>query len=571
MLLVPGRGGLPYGAVHVPNASMSSQFTSVGRNWKRMPMSTVLARALAPMQINSKGINSKQPVGSPPKLSLRASTPVFDNRKRVLSPPSSPIQLQRHVQGISVVSPGKGGSLSLFGLLRPQVSSADLASLVGPLGSVVQSNFNYSVIHPITGTQMRGLRGNPDNVDWANQLTRTQYLHRMEADTQALVFNAVVSNTHATYSSAQKPYLRWCMICGTDPILSFIPPEWIATEPHTHSFRIAVLAGFVSYLCNDNEGKPISAASAGTYLSAARKLLEDSGVDVSFMKDNPTLKSVRKGLKNEWVAIPGHSKADTSTYPVTIDMIESAEKELLDIDHCLEDQGVYTVSVISYDRFCRTSEIVKCDATSHHLRAEAVQFVVMPLGEVFTGTLPKKLVYVSGCDVWQIPAERIAGDNLFIVNSKNDKYGRGQSNPHTRVLNPPSTSVYERTMLLYKWAIRARPLRGEPFFSSSFGDKIVIGRNQLTKWYNGIADMYGLDRSRVNTHSTRYAGASTAKAANFDDSVIKEMGRWDSLAFLRYIRLSIGTHLRVSEALCNRNTFTSSDVLHLSSRAASSL
>ena len=162
----------------------------------------------------------------------------------MLTPPSSPIQVQRRVYCSSVVSPGKVGSVSLVGVLRPQVSSSELASLVGPLGSVVPSNFNYSVVHPITGTQMRGLRGNHDNVDWATQLTRTQYLRRMEADTQALVFNAVVSNTHSTYTSAQKPYIRWCMICGTDPTLSIIPPEWIATEPHTHSFRIAVLAGF---------------------------------------------------------------------------------------------------------------------------------------------------------------------------------------------------------------------------------------------------------------------------------------------------------------------------------------
>ena len=102
----------------------------------------------------------------------------------------------------------------------------------------------------------------------------------------------------------------------------------------------------------------VCATSADNYLSSARKLIQDNRQSVEFMQDNPVLRAVRRGLKNEWVAIPGHSKAETTLYCVTIDMIEEGKKELLDTNNSLKDLGVYTEQVLSYGHINRTSELI---------------------------------------------------------------------------------------------------------------------------------------------------------------------------------------------------------------------
>lgn len=356
----------------------------------------------------------------------------------------------------------------------------------------------------------------------------------------------------------------------TNPLLTIIPNEWYETEPHAHSFKITVLSTYLSYLVNDNEGKPIIPSSAGNYLSAARKLMEDCGQCVLFMKDNPVLRAVKKGMENEWVAIPGHSKAETSLYCVTIDMIEHGKQELLDVERSLEDLGVYTQQVMAYGHINRTSEVIWCPKTNHHLKTENVHFYLIPgEGEVYDGTnYPDNPLSVEADKMGLYPDERVCGHNLFLIDSKTDRYGKGHANPGVRKLVLPPNAVYDMTTVLLHWYRKALPLRGKPFLSSSRPGHLVIVRAHLQRFHNRLADLYGLDRDRVNTHSTRFAGASAMKAAGFSDATIMFMGRWSTLCFLRYIRESIKTRYAVAEALANRDTLTIRDVRLLSSSSA---
>jgi hypothetical protein len=128
------------------------------------------------------------------------------------------------------------------------------------------------------------------------------------------------------------------------------------------------------------------------------------------------------------------------------------------------------------------------------------------------------------------------------------------------------------TSVLLHWYRRAKPLRGDPFLSSpsrtNNGQKLVIVRAHLNRFHNDLAVLYGLDPKRVNTHSTRFGGASAMRAAGFSDSTIMWMGRWSSLCFLRYLRESIKTRYAVAEALANRDTFTIDDSKLLNSASA---
>ena len=47
----------------------------------------------------------------------------------------------------------------------------------------------------------------------------------------------------------------------------------------------------------------------------------------------------------------------------------------------------------------------------------------------------------------------------------------------------------------------------------------------------------GVDQSKYCTHSFRIGAATTAAARGIEDSVIKTLGRWESLAYLQYVRI----------------------------------
>ena len=57
---------------------------------------------------------------------------------------------------------------------------------------------------------------------------------------------------------------------------------------------------------------------------------------------------------------------------------------------------------------------------------------------------------------------------------------------------------------------------------------IVLVRDALQK--------AGIDQSKYCGHSFRI-GAATAAAKGMEDCIIKTLGRWESLAYLEYVRL----------------------------------
>ena len=54
-------------------------------------------------------------------------------------------------------------------------------------------------------------------------------------------------------------------------------------------------------------------------------------------------------------------------------------------------------------------------------------------------------------------------------------------------------------------------------------------------WKSG--EGLGEDTSEVNRHSLRIGAASTAAASGMEDSLMKTLGRWESDAYQRYIKI----------------------------------
>ena len=70
-----------------------------------------------------------------------------------------------------------------------------------------------------------------------------------------------------------------------------------------------------------------------------------------------------------------------------------------------------------------------------------------------------------------------------------------------------------------------------------FTDGRVLTRQRFVDAVRSALETAGIDQSKYCSHSFRIGAASTAAAKGIEDCVIKTLGRWESLAYLQYIRL----------------------------------
>ena len=74
-----------------------------------------------------------------------------------------------------------------------------------------------------------------------------------------------------------------------------------------------------------------------------------------------------------------------------------------------------------------------------------------------------------------------------------------------------------------------------PLFTWSNGT--FITRAQFVEEVKKALDIAGVDAANFNGHSFRIGAASTAAANGMEDSMIKTLGRWESEAYQRYIKI----------------------------------
>lgn len=74
-----------------------------------------------------------------------------------------------------------------------------------------------------------------------------------------------------------------------------------------------------------------------------------------------------------------------------------------------------------------------------------------------------------------------------------------------------------------------------PLFSSQEG--LPVSRNIFASMLTTVIQFCGLDPSRYKGHSFRIGAASHAAEKGMSDAQIRALGRWNSNAFLKYIRL----------------------------------
>ena len=70
-----------------------------------------------------------------------------------------------------------------------------------------------------------------------------------------------------------------------------------------------------------------------------------------------------------------------------------------------------------------------------------------------------------------------------------------------------------------------------------FVDGAGLTRSRFVAQIREALRVAGVDESRYNGHSFRIGAATTAAARGIEDCVIKTLGRWESTAYLQYVRI----------------------------------
>ena len=80
-----------------------------------------------------------------------------------------------------------------------------------------------------------------------------------------------------------------------------------------------------------------------------------------------------------------------------------------------------------------------------------------------------------------------------------------------------------------------RGMEDGPLFK--FEDGRVLTRQRFVAVVKEGLQRAGIDSSKYNGHSFRIGAATTAAAKGIEDSIIKTLGRWESVAYLQYVKI----------------------------------
>ena len=406
----------------------------------------------------------------------------------------------------------------------------------------------------VTGTQ-RVASGTSSKQTGSFRLTSLMWAEKF-------LWERVAESTRQTYQTGFNRFLDFLPEFGTDVRMRLIPNSWNHERKHfpiIYSFEEAVILSYLVYLRRGVPGSnPVTPDTAFLYLTGVKFMLTNIGVDTTILNNSQIIKGVKTGMLNAWRKQDGNKLSQRITMPFVLSMILRTRQILLRTGRLI-DRCNSTCQIHSYTTFSRISEAIPTTkrGEKHFLRTKHVIFDVQN-------------IQVTAQHIHKYPLSEITGITIIIgqYGTKNDQEGRAHSyhylknNSYSHERDQLHTYCYVTTM--YEWAIIARPLDDDPFFSCNTSPQPwVLTPRVYTKSIKDGAQWCGvIDTKYFSSRSTRVAAASASAAANLPDYTIQALGRWKSTAFLRYIRASTAAFQKAYEHLTNINTITLRDVSH---------
>ena len=322
----------------------------------------------------------------------------------------------------------------------------------------------------------------------------------LDATVQFLCQKGVADSTHKTYQSALR---RFASFCSMYSILSPFP----VSE--------SVLCYFSSFLACQH----ISPQTIKTYLAGIRHMQITLGLpEPRQFSSLPRLRLVQAGIQRCYSQ--QRQGKDHIRLPITPEILLKLRSYWDQFSSDKDIIMVWAAAVLCFFGFFRSGEITLQSTTSFN-----------PATHLAWGDV--------AVDSRQTPTML----KVHLKRSKSDQLGKGVDVFIGHTSNPlcPVSAVLSYIMV--------RGTAAGPFFQSSTGTPLT--KSYFISEVRQALEAVGLPYKDFAGHSFRIGAATTAAKAGLEDSVIRTLGRWNSNAFLVYIRTPREQLARVSTILAN--------------------
>ena len=215
----------------------------------------------------------------------------------------------------------------------------------------------------------------------------------------------------------------------------------------------------------------------------------------------PILKRVQAGISRARMLRGSSSRI---RLPITIQILTRIHQALMSSNHP-ERTVIWAIACSAFFGFFRLGELLPSSARSFNL-ATSLCWGDVAVDSDLDPTMIQVHLRVAKCD----------------------QFGKGSD----IILGRTSLTICPVSALLSY--IEKRSDAPGPFFVNS--SRAIITKPWIVDQIRDILDSLGFPPSHYAGHSFRIGAATTAALKGVEDSLIKTLGRWQSAAFLQYIR-----------------------------------
>ena len=257
---------------------------------------------------------------------------------------------------------------------------------------------------------------------------------------------------------------------------------------------------YAAYVANQG----LKHSTIKTYLSAVRHMQIMMGLGDPFNQPTPRLEYVLRGIKSDQ-AQKGRGGTRTRL-PITPQLLKRMKICLMKEPQNNDNIMVWAACCVCFFGFLRAGEIVVPSLSAYD-----------------------PSVHLSFGDVTLDSREALTLAQVTIKASKTDPFRKGVAIYLGRTSNElcPVTAVATH--------LAARGGTPGPFFQFQNGRPLT--RETFVAKTRQLLEETGVNAKEYAGHSFRIGAASTAAACGVEDSLIQTLGRWESSAYLLYVRV----------------------------------
>jgi hypothetical protein len=363
-------------------------------------------------------------------------------------------------------------------------------------------------------------------------------------------FGTVLESSRGTYATGWQRWCNFTRMMQTDEFMSIQPPGMVL-PPH-YSFQEAVVVAFMMELRMFDDLMPETIAN---YMVGARFFLENSNYDCSFWTRSKIIHSTQQGMLVTHRATV--DKADSRSLPFPCEAVLFAIEKIYTDGSALSKMMIaaFCVAFLCLLRSCEYIFKPAKALPHHHLRGRDIVFDAV-------GANGSPLAFTSSTARF-VQWDQVIGVAINIHSAKNDKEGVGNQF-YFKKRRLDSVAAFDIVQVLFDCAVVTQARDLAPFFS--YRDLWALSYEQMNDAVKDVLRRMGFSEEviqRFTTHSLRIGGASALANRGVPDYMIQRLGRWKSLAFLDYLRMSVEGFARAMSVITDVTSLTISDVLKM--------